>query len=253
MGMCGGDGGGATYQESAGTQALNAKNLALLERQEAYDAEIKPFLEQDYGYMRDNGVLRKMTDDEKYANMSQSEKNTYDIGQLAAQRQKDAYEGKLPLDEGTLQAKQDEFNAVKEGLSRTGTKLLGTSFEDATSNSTAGAQNIANRLKYWKAREDAMSRGEIDTGTSNMLNMFNANNQYGLQNALGTTNLGGYGQGLLSSYGQLGSRFAQQDAMSNQVAMFNSQQQAQKQAGMMQGVGSLIGAGGTIGAAALLA
>lgn len=242
MGMCGG-GDGASYQESAGTQALNAKNLALLEQQEKYDAEIKPFLEQDYGYTRENGVLRKMTDAEKYSLMSTAEKASYDVGQLATARQKQAYLGQLPLDEGTKQAKLEEFNAVKEGLSRTGNRITGTSFEDATASSTAGAQNLQARLKYWKAREDALARGEMDSGTSNMLNLFNANNQYGLQEAQGTTNLGGYGQGLLSSYGQLGSQYAQQDSMRNQMAMFNAQQKAKSQAGMGRFAGTLLGGG----------
>lgn len=239
-------GGGTTtqYSESPATQALNAKNLELLQAQEAYNLETRPFIEKGYGYTRDeNGVLREMTDAERYSAMSPVEKSSYDIGQMAAERQKQAYLGQLPLDEATKQAKFDEFNAVKEGLSRTGNKITGTSFEDAIANSTAGAQNIQNRLKYWKAREDALARGEIDTGANNMINLFNAQNQYGLSNVAGTSNMGQYGQGLLSNYNQTGQLFNQQDAARNQMAMFNAQQRAQSQAGMGKFAGTLLGAG----------
>lgn len=240
MGLCSAS--QAQPQESASTTALNQEYMHALQAQNAYTEESRPLAEKAAQWTRDSdGTLREMTEEEKYANMSLQERNTYDISNLAAARQKAAYAGELPISAGELQAQQNQFDTVKEALSRTGTKLTGTSFENATANSTSGAQNISERLKEWNARKDALARGEIDSGTSNLLNLYNASNQYGLSNLGKANTMANYGSGLLGNYAQAGNYFNQQQQMNNQMSMFNANASNQNKAGQMQLIGTVLG------------
>jgi hypothetical protein len=105
------------------------------------------------------------------------------VGLLQAERLEKALKGELPVSEATQQRKAQEFNLLKESLSRRGIRLQGDSPETAVSNSTAGNEAVGEFNRTYGLLQDAERRGEITSGAG--INQ----GQYGLLSNVGNQNL----------------------------------------------------------------
>ena len=102
---------------------------------------------------------------------------------LQADRQEKALKGELPISEGTLQRKQEEFAALKERLTRAGNPVLGDTPETAYSPTTAGTQTLESFKRSYKLIEDSERQGELNQGSSALLGTL------GLTSNIGNTRL----------------------------------------------------------------
>jgi hypothetical protein len=83
------------------------------------------------------------------------------IGLLQADRLEKALKGELPISEGTMQRKAQDFKLLKEDAARRGIVIEGDSPETATSNSTSGNELVGNFNRTYGLLEDQERRGEI--------------------------------------------------------------------------------------------
>ena len=180
-------------------------------------------------------TYRKMTEQEKIAGMSPTEKGAYDILGLQQERQIKALKGELPVSP----ALEAEIEKQKAGLIENLSGRLGPNWQT----STAGIQTMSEFNKTAGLLREEARRGEIAQGAGQTLAGQEA--QQGAAIAKQTA-LGNYANRLLPSTG------AATDAMQpyqyyaglqNQASASNAQASAQQQAGLMGGLGQLAGAG----------
>lgn len=91
-----------------------------------------------------------------------------DVSLLQAQRLKAALEGTLPVSQGSIQRKTEQFAQLKEQAARAGNPIFGDDPESAFSHSTAGTQMLKSFTDQWRSAEDAERRGDIQTGFGNL-------------------------------------------------------------------------------------
>lgn len=238
--LCGGGGGSkTTYTESPEQRQLATQQAALLQTQQTESDELKPVQYAAMGIIKDpdTGKLRKMTDVEYYNQLTPEEKGSYDITKKQQERLKLALEGKLPIDEGTQQKKVSEFTAFKEAMARKGNLVEGDSLSDANATSTPGIQSLSELRKYWASREDAQARGEIDSGTANLLNLTRQNS---MQEQTAGKEMSDNYTGLLAGYSNLANQYGNSTALRMQVKMQNA---ANQNALRLQREGSVQGRG----------
>ncbi len=157
--MCGGGSDVEAPTPSAEERANIAKQTELLERAEAREKQIDPILMAEYGYTYDpNGTLRKMTDEEYYNSLGETEKQNYDIQKLANQRALDAYNGKLEIDPTLTRAYDEASQQLAETMSRN----LGVGWES----STPGIKALSDLAKRKAESEYAVAHGEMTNSTA---------------------------------------------------------------------------------------
>ncbi len=155
-------GGGTKVSYPAPTKeerALQAKQLALMEASEAREKQWEPLLMSEMGYKYDpQGNLVELTDEEKLASMSGTERQAYDISQLASERELKALRGELPVDPATERELSDEDARLRQAMFN----QLGTGWET----STAGIQALGEQQQRAASIRDAVRRGEMTTSES---------------------------------------------------------------------------------------
>lgn len=227
--------GGSKVKTPKPTQAeLQIQSLQLeMLRQQVLDTKmIRPFIFKQLGLIEiidpktGQSNIRKMTDAEYRKSMTKQELNAYNNLLLSQERESKALKGELPLTEAGQQQKRDEFKAFKEAMSRKGDYIEGDTPETSTAKSTSGTQGLKAFQERWGLVEDSERRGEIDRGTSLVLN------RMGVASDIGARNYG-MGTGFSSLYSPFyaGSsaaldpyqRYASMNAQAN---MYNAGQRA---------------------------
>jgi len=114
------------------------------------------------------GILETaMTKQFSRAEVTPLERATGEIGLLQAENLRRSLSGDVSLQ--TLQREQQEFDRFKEAMARKGVKIYGTSYADATADSTPGVQALNARRQRWQIVKDAERRGNVALGTKNLL------------------------------------------------------------------------------------
>lgn len=181
------------------------------------------------------GGYRKMTEEERIAAMSPTEKGAYDILGLQQERQVRALKGELPVSPALEAEIEKQKSGLIEGLS----SRLGPNWQT----STAGIQTMSEFEKTTGLLREEARRGEIAQGAGQALAGQEA--QQGAALAKQTA-LGNYASRLLPSAGVATAAmqpYQYYAGLQNEAAMSNAQTSAQQQAGLMGGLGSLAGAG----------
>lgn len=104
------------------------------------------------------------------------------------ERQKKALAGELPLSQGTIDRKAQDFQLLKENLARGGNAIIGDDPGSAYSLSSPGSQALKEFNSRYSAIEGQERQGALDTGTSSYLQAV------GLTGNLGKSDLGTVGQ-----------------------------------------------------------
>lgn len=126
------------------------------------------------------------------------------IGLAEAKRYEQALAGQLPIDEGTTQRKQQEFKALKEGMSRMGSPIAGDTPETATATTTSGQQALESFRKQWGALESGIRQGAIDSGSAQMLGRMGLTSDIAQQNFANQSSFRGMPQYAMSAIGAKG-------------------------------------------------
>lgn len=218
-------------EPSAEERALQTQQLELLQRQAEQQAQFEPFIRESLGLTEaEGGGLRRLTQEEIEAGMTEEEKRAAELTRLSQERQRQALAGELPISpalerELTLQEQQ-----TREALSR----KLGPGFEATTS----GQQGLrAFQERAGLLREEAR-RGQITSGQGILQSRLSGllgrqQQQFGQFQGAGQGALG-----LLGAQAQAFQPFQFQRGLEFQA----SQQTAANRAGI---IGSVFGAAGT--------
>jgi len=185
------------------------------------------------------------------------------------ERQKKALNGELPLSQGTIDRKAQDFQLLKENLARGGNAVIGDDPNSAYSLTSPGSQALKEFNSRYASLEDQERRGELDSGTSNYLQAVGLSGNLGksdLSTVGQLSNPGGYAAtstsltpgaspvannlNLVQGYGSAMNPYLQQQQMQWQTGQNNAQLKAQNQAGWLQLGGTLAGAGVTAAALA---
>lgn len=180
------------------------------------------------------------------------------------ERTQKALNGELPLSQGTIDRKAQDFQMLKENLARGGNAIIGDDPNSAYSLSSPGEQALKEFNTRYASVEDQERRGALDTGTSAYLQAVGLAGNLGksdLSAATGLSQPGGYAAtstsmapgaspvqnnlSLVQGYGSAMNPYLQQQQMQWQTGQNNAQISAQDRAGWLQLGGTLAGAGGT--------
>jgi len=209
-----------------------------------------------------NKYLESMeTDDYKAYQKAQQELQAQQT-QIALQqgeRTKKALAGELPVSQGTIDRKAQDFQLLKENLARSGNAIIGDDPGSAYSLSSPGVQALKQFNQQYGTIEAQERQGQLDTGTQGYLQAVGMSGDIG-QNALNTTgqlsNVGGYAgtssslnpgaspvqnnAGLIQGYSAAMTPYLQQQQLQNSNNQLNAEMQNANKAGWLQ----LAGMGG---------
>lgn len=144
------------------------------------------------------------------------------LNKLTLDRQQRALEGTLPVSQGLLDRKAEDFKHLQESAARRGITIAGDTPETATSQSSAGNELMGQFNRTYGLLTDQERRGEI-TGAPNQVYTPGPASQtpsYGTSLGFGTAPGAG---GLLGQYGQLASQYG--GAMSPYTSQRNNSYQ----------------------------
>lgn len=228
-------GGGDAPKPSKAEKALQREQLSLLQQQQEETELMRPFVLEGLGLVTDpsTGELRHMTEAEKLAGMSESQRRQYDITTMAQERQMKAYAGELPVSPALEQELEKQHRQLTEALSQ----RLGTGWMETT----AGQQAMSTFMQKANLVREEARRGEITGGTSSTLSNLSYMGGAREAKASGAYAFPSRTSGLFGEYSGV------LDRMSNE-RMMQYQAETQQQAGMMSGYGQLIGSGMQAGA-----
>lgn len=230
MGCLGGDVNvpGPTAQEVE----LQQIQLDTIKKQNAYYAQMEPYILQNMGYKKDSsGNIVAMTDAEKYNAMSEVDKGTYDINKLMLERQKNALEGKLPVSP----ALENELAKQKTDLEAYLSRKLGSNW----ANSTPGIQALAEFNKNAETLREEARTGQITSGEQLLLAGLQGQQQAQNYATSSAASFPSFNSGLVGLSSQAQQPYQYYNGLALQANMAN----AQNSAGLMQGLGSLAGTG----------
>lgn len=151
-----------------------------------------------------------------------------------------ALKGELPVSQGLMNQKAEEFKLLREGAARRGIMIDGTTPEDATSQTTAGNELVGQFKRTYGLLEDAERRGELMGGAptgmpgyAQPLNFATSSSSSGPMGLLPTYS------NLTSMYGGAAQPYQQQRLLGyqGQVAGYNAGRQN------MAGLTGLLGTG----------
>ncbi|TXH42888.1 MAG: hypothetical protein E6Q97_35055 [Desulfurellales bacterium] len=206
-------------------KALLQKQTELLARLDAESTSNADLMKRVSGFYN-VGADGKLTLNESMVGRQQ------DLVKAQLDRYEKALAGMLPVSEGTLQRKADEFKLLKENAARRGINIAGDTIDTATSDSTAGVGLLGQFKRSYGLIEDAERRGELAGSVNSGL---------GILSSAGGTN-----PGLVNAYGSVAAPYANQRMLEYQSAINNFNYKKQGQAGLLGGAGAIVG--GTIGA-----
>lgn len=165
--------------------AIQQAQLSAIKRSAALDEAIEPFLLQSMRLTRENGAIRRLTEEEYRATLSPTDLTAYDNLQLAQERETKALKGELPLTEAGQQQKQREFLSFKEAQARLGNVISGDTPEEAAATSTSGIQALKAFQERWGLFEEAERRGELTQGTASLLARYGVTSDIGVRERAG--------------------------------------------------------------------
>jgi len=224
-------------QPSAEERELQQIQINQIREQEAEQAQLRPFQLQSLGLIEEDGALRRITEEERIGGLTESQRETEDIAGLQRDRQLLALKGEIPLTESFRQSKRDQFERFKEAQARQGNFITGDNPEDATGTGTAGIEALRQFKERFGILEEAQRRGEIQSGTANLLATQSGITGVRQQNIQNQIAFPQRRSGFLSSIGQ-----AFQPFQFNRNQQFQANQQnAQNQGGFLSDIGSLAG------------
>jgi hypothetical protein len=189
--------------------------------------------------------VRRLTEEERVAGLTPSQLRQEEIRGLQEERQLLALKGELPLTEQFTQQKKSQFEQFKEAQARQGNIITGDTPEEAVAQSSPGIQALRQFRERFGILEEAQRRGEIQSGTANLLALqggISARQQQQLQQQIAFP---GRRAGFLTQLGQ-----AQQPFQFQRGLQFQAGQQTA--ANRAQLFGDIAGAFGT-GTGAFLA
>ncbi len=222
-------GGGDAPSPTRAERRLQRGQRDILEQQREDTALMRPFVLEGMGLIEGaDGELRYMTEEERLAGMSTTERSQYDITQLAQERQMKAYAGELPISPALEKSLEDQYAKLTESLSR----RLGPGWMETT----AGQQAMSRFTQTAELVREEARRGEITGGGANTLQSFGF--MEGLSGAKtgAAFNYPGRTTGLMSGYSSILDRMSRERMARYQAGM-------SQRAGFMGGMGSLIGSG----------
>ena len=221
--------------------SLMREQLNILQQTQVDTEMLKPFVLNTMGLVEENGAYRHMTEEEKLAMMTPTERLSQEALTLTQQRQIAALKGELPVSPALEADIASQEKTLREGLSRS----LGTEWETTT----PGIQALSEFQKRSGLLREEARRGEIAGGTGLALS------QMGYQTAEEEAERAGYtgfGQRLFptfGAYGQAMQPYQYQRGMELQARIATAQARAKERAALYGGLGSLAG---TLGGAAIL-
>lgn len=181
------------------------------------------------------------------------------IALLQGERTKRALDGTLPVSQGTVQRKANDFQMLKESMAKSGNAIIGDDPGSAYSLSSPGAQALKDFNTRYGVVEDQERQGALDTGTSSYLQAVGLSGTTG-QNAVNTAGQLSAPQGfaatstsltqpspvpnnlpLIQSYGSAMNPYLQQQQLDNSNQQFNAQTANANKAGWLSLAG--VGAG----------
>ena len=229
--------------KSAQELEIEKLNVEALRRAAQQEEDLEPFVLQSLRLTRENGAIRRMTDEEFRATLSPSQLLAHENLLASQERQRKALAGELPLTEAGQQRKAEEFRTFKERMARAGHVIEGDTPETATATTTSGIQGLRAFNQRFGLLEEAERRGELTFGTSAVLQRLGVTSDIGARERAGllefpTTPL---------RRAQVGTQALQpfqfQRGLQFQANVIGSQNQAAFTAGLLE-------LGGTIGGAA---
>lgn len=151
-------------EEYRATQlSISQEQMEMMRQQMQWAEEMRPE-EQEYRQTQLEMAQKAQEQMEEYLKPKEKtpeELMLEELGMMQGERLKKAYAGELPIDEGTRQRKEEDRRQLEEEMSR----RLGPNWRE----STPGIQSLKAFEEKWGSLEDAMRRGEIDSGTAIML------------------------------------------------------------------------------------
>ncbi len=211
------------------------------------------------------------TDDYKAYQAAQQELQSQQtqIALAQGERQKKALAGELPISQGTIDRKAQDFQLLKENLARGGNAIIGDDPSSAYSLSSPGVQALKEFNTRYAGIEDQERQGTLDSSAQTYLQSVGLSGNLGqtaLTNTSSLSNPGGYAAtspslnpnsspvqnnlSLVQGYGSAMNPYLQQQQMQWQTGQNNAQIGAANQAGWLQLGGTVLGAAaGTYAAA----
>lgn len=170
-----------------------------------------------------------------------------EILSLQQERYIKALKGELPVSQGLLDQKMDDFRLLKEGAARRGIQIEGDTPEEAVSSTTSGNELVGQFKRTYGLLQDAERRGEIMGGQPTALPGYSTGLNYAMSSTgSGPANLLPTYSNLTSMYGGAMAPYQQQRMLGyqGQVAGYNAGRQQQA------GLTGLLGTGAGIAAMA---
>lgn len=223
-------------------RGYNASGYQYTDADNNYFKEYIPQLRRQLATVQ-SAVMKTEAQIAKEAKQAEIEGATNEVSLLQAKKLKMALEGNLPISEGTIQRKAQEFQKFKEQAARNGNPIFGDTPEEAFSTSTAGTQAIKAFNDNWKLVEDQERQGQVSQGFGNLATGVQTG---GTQGAISRPGVPDLGTGkLLPFYSQAMQPYQFDRQGQFQAGATNATNAAQRQAGLMSMVGSLGGAATT--------
>ena len=150
-------------------QPLFEGNIASQKKALADQKALRPWVLSGMGLTEVDGVLRKMTEEEFQASLSDVDRAARENTLLSLERDRKALSGELPLTEAGQQAKADEFRVFKEAMARAGHIITGDDPLSATADTTPGIQALSAFNERFGLLEEAERFGQLDRASSGVL------------------------------------------------------------------------------------
>jgi len=236
LALCGGSESTTQVYPSAQEQALQAAQLKAINEQQAESTALKPFLYSSMGLVQnDDGSLRKMTSDEYYNSLNETDKSAYTATQLQNERLIKALKGELPVSS----ALESDISDREATLRNTLAQKLGSNYET----STPGIQALSEFGKKADQLREASRNDEINSGTALSLNQMGFLDTTAKNTSSLYSNLPSRYGSQVSSIGTAMQPYQYYNGLNAQIAAQNTNSSNQYNAGLWQGIGSLAGAG----------
>ena len=228
------------------TQTENPASQKFTLRQEAVD-DLRSRISNELEYQNRISDLEGKIYEQGLLGLEGQIDQITELNQLELDRRQKALEGKLPVSQGLIDRKAEDFGLLKESAARSGILIEGDTPESATSSSTSGNELLGQFNRTYGLLENAERHGELmSTVTPSQVQGASpyAGTNYGT--SLNFATAGGAG-GLLPAYGQLSqlyggaaSPFANQRYLSYQGQLNSYNANQQRRASLT----SLLGYGG---------
>ena len=215
--------------------SIQQSQLDLLKQQQADTEMMRPFLLESLGLTEEDGVMRELTQDERYASMSDVEKSQYDISVTEQERAAQAYAGELPLGVGM----ESNLTAQDEQIRNQLARKLGSNWMTTTAGQSAYAKFTAEAESTREGARTGLIQGTGGLLASNLGHGADAS-------ALQSQTYGmfpGRSGGLLQGYGGMGAGLAQNRAREAQYTGMQHMQSQQGSQARNAAFGQMVGMG----------